>query len=139
MGWKSYGDPSYVDHVMRYLKGSNKDVKPVDGAIDGYENIMKEALKYEGQPYVWGGSNPKSGFDCSGLVQWSYAKAGITLPRTAQEQHGATKRSVKNRPCRVTSCSLAAHMKERQLLMSAFMLAKVECSIQMTAVFSILI
>ncbi|MED1921438.1 bifunctional lytic transglycosylase/C40 family peptidase [Bacillus velezensis] len=92
MGWKSYGDPSYVDHVMRYLKGSNKDVKPVDGAIDGYENIMKEALKYEGQPYVWGGSNPKSGFDCSGLVQWSYAKAGITLPRTAQEQHGATKK-----------------------------------------------
>lgn len=92
MGWKSYGDPGYVDHVMRYLKGSNKDVKPVNGSIDGYDSIMKEALKYEGQPYVWGGSNPKSGFDCSGLVQWSYAKAGISLPRTAQEQHGATKK-----------------------------------------------
>ncbi|MCY8989798.1 bifunctional lytic transglycosylase/C40 family peptidase [Bacillus atrophaeus] len=92
MGWKSYGDPGYVDHVMRYLKGSNKDVKPVNGSIDGYDSIMKEALKYEGQPYVWGGSNPKSGFDCSGLVQWSYAKVGISLPRTAQEQHGATKK-----------------------------------------------
>lgn len=89
-GWKSYGDPSYVDHVMRYLK--NKDVSPVDGSMDFYETVMKEALKYEGQPYVWGGSNPKSGFDCSGLVQWSYAKAGISLPRTAEEQHGATKK-----------------------------------------------
>ncbi len=91
MGWNSYGDPEYVDHVMRYLKGSN-DVKPVNGAIDGYETIMKEALKYEGRPYVWGGSNPKTGFDCSGLVQWSYSKAGISLPRTAQEQYSATKK-----------------------------------------------
>ncbi|AZV48868.1 endopeptidase [Bacillus halotolerans] len=92
MGWKSYGDPSYVDHVMRYVKGSDKNVKPVNGSMDFYETVMKEALKYEGQPYAWGGSNPKTGFDCSGLVQWSFAKAGITLPRTAQEQHGATKK-----------------------------------------------
>ncbi|MCI4129565.1 lysozyme family protein [Bacillus paralicheniformis] len=91
MGWRSYGDPDYVDHVMRYLKGPG-DVKPVDGSIDGYEVIMKESLKYEGRPYVWGGSNPKTGFDCSGLVQWSYSKAGISLPRTAQEQYSATKR-----------------------------------------------
>lgn len=92
MGWKSYGDPSYVDHVMRYVKGSDKNVKPVNGSMDFYETVMKEALKYEGQPYAWGGLNPKTGFDCSGLVQWSFAKAGITLPRTAQEQHGATKK-----------------------------------------------
>lgn len=78
---------------MRYLK--NKDVSPVVGSMDFYETVMKEALKYEGQPYVWGGSNPKSEFDCSSLVQWSYAKAGISLPRTAEEQHGARKKLVK--------------------------------------------
>jgi hypothetical protein len=36
--------------------------------------------------YQWGGSSPKTGFDCSGLVQWAYAKAGIRIPRTSEEQ-----------------------------------------------------
>lgn len=59
MGWKSYGDPSFANHVMRYVKGSDKNVKPVNGSMDFYETVMKEALKYEGQPYAWGDSNPK--------------------------------------------------------------------------------
>ncbi|MFF8730882.1 NlpC/P60 family protein [Streptomyces sp. NPDC015171] len=41
-----------------------------------------------GRPYVWGASGP-SGFDCSGLMQWSYQHAGIQLPRTSQEQRFA--------------------------------------------------
>ncbi|MFE9447777.1 NlpC/P60 family protein [Streptomyces sp. NPDC006739] len=46
------------------------------------------ALSALGRPYVWGASGP-SGFDCSGLMQWSYAHAGIHLPRTSQEQRYA--------------------------------------------------
>ncbi|MQY23021.1 C40 family peptidase [Nocardia macrotermitis] len=43
-----------------------------------------------GQPYVWGGTGPETsgGWDCSGLVQAAYARAGITLPRTSEEQVG---------------------------------------------------
>ncbi|WAX80461.1 C40 family peptidase [Streptomyces sp. KMM 9044] len=41
-----------------------------------------------GKPYVWGANGP-SGFDCSGLMQWSYAQAGIALPRTSQAQRHA--------------------------------------------------
>lgn len=41
-----------------------------------------------GRPYVWGASGP-GGFDCSGLMQWSYAHAGVHLPRTSQEQRYA--------------------------------------------------
>ncbi|MDF6021600.1 C40 family peptidase [Streptomyces sp. JH34] len=41
-----------------------------------------------GRPYVWGASGP-AGFDCSGLMQWAYAQAGVALPRTSQDQRYA--------------------------------------------------
>ncbi|WP_372348752.1 NlpC/P60 family protein [Streptomyces sp. KL116D] len=41
-----------------------------------------------GKPYVWGANGP-SGFDCSGLMQWSYGQAGVGLPRTSQAQRYA--------------------------------------------------
>jgi NlpC/P60 family len=47
---------------------------------------VAEARKYLGTPYQWGGSTPQTGFDCSGLVQWAYAKAGIRIPRVTYDQ-----------------------------------------------------
>ncbi|MGW0393199.1 NlpC/P60 family protein [Streptomyces sp. NPDC003042] len=41
-----------------------------------------------GRPYVWGSTGP-SGFDCSGLMVWSYRQAGVALPRTSQAQRHA--------------------------------------------------
>ncbi len=48
------------------------------------------ARRYLGVPYVFGGSNPAIGLDCSGLVQLVFRQLGIVLPRTAQLQYDAT-------------------------------------------------
>jgi len=45
------------------------------------------ALKVVGTRYQYGGSSPLTGFDCSGLVQFSYREAGLSLPRTTEELH----------------------------------------------------
>ena len=47
--------------------------------------FLKAALSRQGLPYVWGAAGPAS-FDCSGLVQWSMAQAGIQMPRVAADQ-----------------------------------------------------
>jgi cell wall-associated NlpC family hydrolase len=53
---------------------------------------VEVARRYLGVPYVFGGSNPATGLDCSGLVQLVFRQLGITLPRTAQLQYDATVR-----------------------------------------------
>jgi cell wall-associated NlpC family hydrolase len=50
------------------------------------------AQRYLGVPYVFGGSNPATGLDCSGLVQLVFRQLGRSLPRTAQLQFNATER-----------------------------------------------
>jgi peptidoglycan DL-endopeptidase CwlO len=48
--------------------------------------VVDEAMKYLGVPYVWGGTDPATGLDCSGLVQHVYEKLGIDLPRVSYQQ-----------------------------------------------------
>jgi cell wall-associated NlpC family hydrolase len=50
------------------------------------KSVYKEAEKWLGTPYVWGGES-KSGADCSGFVMEVYKKVGVKLPRTAAEQY----------------------------------------------------
>lgn len=47
---------------------------------------LAAAISQIGVPYVWGGETPGKGFDCSGLVQWAWAKAGFTIPRTTETE-----------------------------------------------------
>ena len=49
-------------------------------------DAVRHALTQLGVPYVWGGTSPGVGLDCSGLTQWAYHEAGLDLPRLAQEQ-----------------------------------------------------
>jgi cell wall-associated NlpC family hydrolase len=57
------------------------------GAVTAAEltAALRAAESRRGLPYVWGASGPSS-FDCSGLVQWSFGQAGITMPRVAADQ-----------------------------------------------------
>lgn len=61
---------------------------PVAAGVSG-QAIVEDAKKYLGVPYVWGGTDPKTGLDCSGLVQRVYKDFGINLPRVAVDQGNA--------------------------------------------------
>ncbi|MEV6070909.1 C40 family peptidase [Nocardia sp. NPDC052001] len=52
------------------------------------QQVVDAAMSRLGDPYVYGAAGPNA-FDCSGLVQWSYAQAGISLPRTSYDQLNA--------------------------------------------------
>lgn len=52
-------------------------------------DLLTIAQKYLGVPYVYGGTDPKKGLDCSGLTQLVFRQVGISLPRTSQEQAGS--------------------------------------------------
>ncbi|GAB7183642.1 NlpC/P60 family protein [Kitasatospora sp. Ki12] len=52
----------------------------------GYAAVaLAKAMSKQGSPYVWGATGPST-FDCSGLMVWAYGQAGVSLPRTSQEQ-----------------------------------------------------
>lgn len=53
------------------------------------EDVVVEARKYLGLPYVWGGTDPQKGMDCSGLVQVVYKNLGYDLPRVSYQQAAA--------------------------------------------------
>jgi cell wall-associated NlpC family hydrolase len=62
---------------------------PVGGSAQGNGPGMaavQAAVSQLGVPYVWGGEQPGVGFDCSGLVQWAWGQAGVSIPRTTETE-----------------------------------------------------
>jgi cell wall-associated NlpC family hydrolase len=64
-------------------------VQPAPGTVfvssPTLRTMLEAALSRVGMPYVWGAAGPSS-FDCSGLVKWSFAQAGVVMPRVAADQ-----------------------------------------------------
>jgi len=83
------GNFFYSEIVKQYLTFSGGNGQLPEGS-ELFKSIMNEALKYEGNPYVWGGKSPGQGFDCSGLTYWAYKAAGVTIPMSAATQYDAT-------------------------------------------------
>ncbi len=54
--------------------------------------VLPTAERYLGVKYVWGGESPRSGFDCSGFVQYVFERHGVRLPRTSRAQASAGSR-----------------------------------------------
>ena len=52
-----------------------------------YSHVVAIALQYLGVPYVWGGSSPSTGFDCSGFIMYVFAQVGVSLPHHAASQY----------------------------------------------------
>lgn len=62
---------------------------------DRLQDAVSVAINQRGEPYVYGASGPNA-FDCSGLIQYSFAQAGISVPRTSGAQAAATRRIAKD-------------------------------------------
>ena len=79
-------DPIKLDNPITNsfkLKFNNTVGNTVGNTKDKLINIAKSFI---GTKYKWGGSNPSSGFDCSGLLKYCFKQIGIDLPRTAAQQ-----------------------------------------------------
>ena len=69
------GSP-YVNRYY-YTKYEKYEIPPEALADEQFAAIIKEAEKYLGYPYVWGGSSPDTSFDCSGFVSYVYNSCGL--------------------------------------------------------------
>lgn len=86
--------------VLRYQQRNGLSPDGVAGSVTRTA-IAKEVLRilkvvdtaksFLGLPYRYGGTSPSTGFDCSGLTQYAYEKAGVSIPRVSYEQAAAGK------------------------------------------------
>lgn len=68
--------------MLGHPKPAHRPPRRVKPKLSLGQRVVKIALREIGDPYRWGGESP-SGFDCSGLVRWSYLRIGIDLPHSS--------------------------------------------------------
>jgi cell wall-associated NlpC family hydrolase len=83
-----YAARAAYDRASRSARSDMSDLESAVPSSARAAAALAAARSAVGRPYVWGANGP-GGFDCSGLMQWSYAQAGLGLPRTSQAQRYA--------------------------------------------------
>lgn len=89
-GWAT--SSSYVESLKAALDAYNlrrfdsMTVEDLESGALSADAIIAAAYSQLGVPYVWGGTTPGVGLDCSGLTQYCYRQAGITIPRNSEDQ-----------------------------------------------------
>lgn len=68
--------------------GASTEPSPSPPPSDLGARVVDLAREQVGTPYAFGGGDPQEGFDCSGLVQWTYGRFGVSLPRSVKELAG---------------------------------------------------
>lgn len=82
-------DDDIEEQLAQFFATTSPGASPDTATLDPSTSsnaVIQTASKYLGVPYKWGGTSPKTGFDCSGLVQYVFRQHGIDLPRTSAEQ-----------------------------------------------------
>lgn len=80
---------AYVTEVLDLAQSYGQDASTDEPPTDAAATALAYAESQLGTPYQWGTENPGVAFDCSGLTQAAYQAAGITVPRSAQDQYDA--------------------------------------------------
>jgi cell wall-associated NlpC family hydrolase len=76
------------DDAAQQVYDQTFDAPNYDAPAARYGQVVGIALQYLGIPYVWGGSSPATGFDCSGFIAYVFAQIGVYLPHHAASQYG---------------------------------------------------
>lgn len=75
-----------VDRELAHRLADEAIDKAGVGASPSFNGIKSVGEKFLGQAYVWGGTSPETGFDCSGFTQYVFKQNGVNLPRLANDQ-----------------------------------------------------
>ena len=95
-GWAT--SSSYVESLKSALEAYNlyrfdgMSVEDLQSGALSADAVVSAAYSQLGVPYVWGGTTPGVGLDCSGLTQYCYRQAGISIPRNTESQYAQGKK-----------------------------------------------
>lgn len=84
-GYELVADKDALDRGALASRGGQPD-RAAALALGGANDLIRTAMGYSGVRYVFGGTNPETGMDCSAFVQAVFARHGVRLPRTSREQ-----------------------------------------------------